>query len=82
MSFDIEKRFRFVSSDDINDDVKEEDYQANDEIAIEEEDAEIKKTKEKKEITGEGSEGLKDDFDDFKDKDGEEEEEEEDEEED
>ncbi len=27
MSFDIEKRFRFVSSDDINDDINESHYQ-------------------------------------------------------
>lgn len=30
MSFDIEKRFRFVSTDDINDEVNDNDYKADD----------------------------------------------------
>ena len=60
MSFDIEKRFRFVSSDDI--DVKEEDYQANDEIIIEE-DTETKKIKERKEAVSEDLEESKNNFD-------------------
>lgn len=29
MSFDIEKRFRFVSTDDINDEVNDNDYKAD-----------------------------------------------------
>lgn len=49
MSFDIEKRFRFVSSDDINDDVNESDYQANDAIITDIEEGEEKGLKPKKE---------------------------------
>ncbi|KKP98033.1 MAG: hypothetical protein US71_C0013G0010 [Parcubacteria group bacterium GW2011_GWD2_38_12] len=70
MSFDIEKRFRFVSSDDI--DVKEEDYQANDEIIIEE-DTETKKIKERKEAVSEDLEESKNNFDNLDDNNKEEE---------
>ena len=62
MSFDIEKRFRFVSSDDINDDVNESDYQANDAIITDIEEGEEKGLKPKKE----SKEG---EFDEDKDKD-------------
>lgn len=78
MSFDIEKRFRFVSSDDINDDVKESDYIEEDISNGVEEDVESvgKAKKEKKEAPESGLDDLEKDK--FKELDDEFEEEEED----
>lgn len=42
MSFDIEKRFRFVSSDDINDDINENNYR-DDKIELGDEEEEKEK---------------------------------------
>lgn len=63
MSFDIEKRFRFVSSDDINDDVKESDYIEEDISNGVEEDVESagKAKKEKKETPESGLDDLEKD---------------------
>lgn len=63
MSLDIEKRFRFVSSDDINDDVKESDYIEEDINNSGEEDIESvgKIKKEKKEAPETGFDDIEKD---------------------
>lgn len=71
MSFDIEKRFRFVSSDDINDDINESNYQ-DDKIELGDEEEE----KEKKPRILEEESLEEDSFDDLDDKEDEDEEEE------
>lgn len=72
MSFDIEKRFRFVSSDDINDDINESHYQDDkiDDLGDEEEEKGKKPRILEEENPGEN------DFDEFKNEEDEEEDEE------
>lgn len=74
MSFDIEKRFRFVSSDDINDDINESHYQ-DDKIDLGNEEEE----KGKKPRILEEENPEKNDFDELKDGEDDEDEDEEDE---
>lgn len=82
MSFDIEKRFRFVSSDDINDDISEDNYEAddlnlnNDEDEGDSAETGFKKKKKSEETTNDFEElEEEDDFDDEEDDDSDEDEE-------
>lgn len=79
MSFDIEKRFRFVSSDDINDDLSDDGYQANDklDIGIEEDEGDSAQAAFKKKKTGnEDSDTEELEEDDFEEEDDDDEEDE------
>ena len=65
MSFDIEKRFRFVSSDGINDDVDEKDYQDVKIDIGEEKFEEVGGLKNKKGIIEDNTEEVDKNLDDF-----------------